>query len=75
MGLSKWPLPAVMLMTTCALAQGSDVTGRVVENYQEWGWDALVVGNGLITVATVPSIGARIMQYDLGDRTCLPGHH
>jgi hypothetical protein len=35
-------------------------------NYLNWGWDAVVLRNGLITVATVPAIGARIMQYDLG---------
>ena len=71
MRLSKWSLLAVMLATTCALAQGTDVTGESVENYREWGWDALVMGNGLITVATMPSIGARIMQYDLGDHSSI----
>jgi hypothetical protein len=35
-------------------------------NYLNWGWDAVVLKNGIVTVATVPEIGARIMQYDLG---------
>ncbi|MBM3279803.1 MAG: hypothetical protein FJY95_17240 [Candidatus Handelsmanbacteria bacterium] len=35
-------------------------------NYKNWGWDAVVLENGLITLAVVPRIGARIMQYDLG---------
>jgi len=40
---------------------------ELIENYNNWRWDAWVMSNGLVTVATVPVIGARIMQYDLGD--------
>ncbi|MDZ7316911.1 MAG: T9SS type A sorting domain-containing protein [candidate division KSB1 bacterium] len=44
---------------------------RTEANYNGWGWQAIVMQNQLITVATVPVIGARIMQYDLGDHPSL----
>ena len=40
---------------------------ELIKDYNSWGWDAWVMSNDLVTVATVPVIGARIMQYDLGD--------
>jgi hypothetical protein len=40
---------------------------ELIENHNNWGWDAWVMQNDLITVATVPVIGARIMQYDLDE--------
>jgi len=39
---------------------------KLIENYNSWGWNVWVMSNDLITIATVPVIGARIMQYDLG---------
>ena len=41
------------------------------DNYNSWGWQAIVMTNDLITVATVPVIGARIMQYDLGEHSSI----
>lgn len=38
---------------------------ELVEDHNSWGWDAWVMSNDLITISTMPSIGARIMQYDL----------
>lgn len=49
---------------TSALANTTKVT--LAADYQGWGWDAWVMENDLITIATVPAIGARTMQYDLG---------
>jgi len=47
--------------------QTSNVTVQTVSNYNQWKWDTtIVMQNGLITMATVPSIGGRVMQYDLG---------
>ncbi|MCD6335757.1 MAG: hypothetical protein J7M27_10575 [Candidatus Latescibacteria bacterium] len=40
-------------------------TVRSQEDYKDWGWGTFVMDNGLITVAVVPDIGARVMQYDL----------
>ena len=40
-------------------------TIKIENDYKSWGWDAWVMQNDLVTVATVPVIGARIMQYDL----------
>lgn len=37
----------------------------VQPNYRDWGWRSYVMENGLITVAVVPQIGGRAMQYDL----------
>ena len=38
-----------------------------VENYRGWGWKALEMSNGIITLAIIPAIGGRIMVYDLGN--------
>ncbi|MGD1044631.1 MAG: FlgD immunoglobulin-like domain containing protein [Bacteroidota bacterium] len=47
--------------------QTSNVTLQTVSNYRGWKWDTtIVMQNGLITMATVPAIGGRVMQYDLG---------
>jgi hypothetical protein len=48
--------------------QPSKVSVDTVTNYQSWGskWKAIVMQNDLITLATVPAIGGRVMQYDLG---------
>ena len=48
--------------------QTSNVTIQTVSNYIQWGCDTtIVMQNGLITMATVPAIGGRVMQYDLGN--------
>lgn len=39
---------------------------NLVENHNNWGWDAWIMKNGLIQISTVPVIGARIMEYTLG---------
>ncbi len=53
----------------CAVLAGQtkNVSLRTVPNYNQWGWNAIVMQNGFVTLATVPSIGGRVMQYDLGD--------
>lgn len=48
-------------------SQTPNVTIQIVSNYNQWGWDTtIVMQNDLITMATVPAIGGRVMQYDLG---------
>jgi hypothetical protein len=37
-----------------------------INNYNGWGWEVLVVHNNYITLGVIPSIGARVLQYDLG---------
>jgi hypothetical protein len=49
-----------------AASAQSQTTVETLADYNQWGWEAVVMRNGLITVATVPAIGARVMQYDLG---------
>jgi hypothetical protein len=58
---------AMCLISTFVYGQTSGVSIQVVSNYNEWSWDSTVVmQNDCITLATVPAIGARVMQYDLG---------
>lgn len=39
-----------------------------VELDSNWsGWNAYIIKNGLISTATIPTIGARVMQYNLGE--------
>lgn len=61
----------ILLLTSASLtfASSDSVSVDLEPNYQEWGWDVLVVRNNFITMAIVPSIGARILQYDLGTDT------
>ena len=34
-----------------------------IGNYNDWGWECLVIENGYIELVIVPEIGARIMRY------------
>ena len=64
-------LLAVVLLSVPLFSQGVDSQIETIENYNEWGWTSIVMSNGLITVATMPEIGARIMQYDLGSHSSI----
>jgi hypothetical protein len=55
----------VIFFTGISLAQNPTI--ELIENYNNWNWNTWVMSNDLVTIATVPVIGARIMQYDLGD--------
>lgn len=60
----------VLAVVTAACVQAQTPMAPAValeRDFRGWGWDALVQTNGLITVATVPQIGARIMAFGLGD--------
>ena len=57
----------VMLVNIAIYAQPADTEIDSVVNHNDWGWTSIVQRNDLVTLATVPAIGARIMQYDLGD--------
>lgn len=60
----------LLSLSTRVLAQ-TTVHIELVENHNNWGWDSWVMQNGLVTVATVPTIGAKIMQYDLGSHSSM----
>ena len=50
-------------------AQSSEVSIDKKSNYDSWGtnWDSVVVlTNSIVTLAVVPKIGGRVMQYNLG---------
>jgi hypothetical protein len=61
------PSAVAILASLHAAAAGADaVTATTASNYHGWGWQALVLGNGLVTLAVVPAAGGRVLQYDLG---------
>lgn len=50
-------------------AQKYETKLEKIKNYNSWGadWDSIyVVKNDLVTVAVLPKVGGRVMQYDLG---------
>jgi hypothetical protein len=48
-------------------AQGSEVKLDTVENYNDWGWQCLVVENSYIQLVIVPEIGGRVLYYGMPD--------
>lgn len=61
-----------LILSLCAAPVLSAQTRIATEpNYKNWGWNAVVLENGLITLAVVPRIGARVMQYDLGQHASI----
>ena len=60
-------LAFVLLISGYATGEELVPNTRVEPDYNGWGWTSYVMENGLITVAVTPVIGARVMQYDLGD--------
>lgn len=62
---------AALLGWCVALHAGDAVDLKEVDDHLGWGWQAQVLSNGLVTLAVVPAIGGRAMQYDLGDHAFL----
>jgi len=52
--------------TPLVLAQTPDVSVAADSGYNGWNWNSVVARNGIITLAIVPAIGGRVMQYDVG---------
>lgn len=50
---------------------GEAVQLTQVDDHLGWGWQAQVLKNDLVTLAVVPAIGGRVMQYDLSDHAFL----
>ena len=55
----------MFLVVSLAIWSGTRAEVEVVRDYKGWGWTSYVMSNGLITLAVVPEIGGRVMQYDL----------
>lgn len=53
------------------LSAGEAVGLTAVDDHLGWGWQAQVLRNDLVTLAVVPAIGGRAMQYDLGEHPFL----
>lgn len=68
---------AFIFLFGLSFAQDYDVKLEKIVNYNNWGtaWDTIfVVKNDLITVAALPKVGGRIMQYDLGNHPSIYIH-
>lgn len=53
------------------ISAAEEVQLTQVDDHLGWGWQAHVLRNDLVTLAVVPSIGGRVMQYDLSDHAFL----
>ena len=68
---------AVLVSVLCgmaAAAQSYDVSVEEKTSHKNWGtaWGKIhVAKNNLITLAVVPNLGGRVMQYDLGDHAAI----
>jgi len=66
--IKKIAITISFMMATSSLVKATpdSVSIDTVQNYNGWGWDTiLVVKNNFITLGIVPSIGGRVLQYDL----------
>jgi Domain of unknown function (DUF4380) len=68
--MNRWLLPW-FVHAGLALAAGEAVELTQVDDHLGWGWQAQVLRNELVTLAVMPAIGGRAMQYDLGDHPFL----
>jgi hypothetical protein len=50
-----------------SFSQGSDVKLDTIDNYNDWGWQSLVIENGFIQLVIVPEIGGRVLYYGFPD--------
>ncbi len=65
--IKKLVLPAIFVFTVISTQAAPDsVSVDTIIDYQDWGWEVLVVKNNFITLGIIPSIGGRVLQYDLG---------
>lgn len=71
--MKKWYIITIFLalINTAVFAQPADTEIASITDHHSWGWTSIVQTNGIITLTTVPDIGARIMQYDLGEHAFL----
>lgn len=68
--MRRWLIPWT-IHAGLALGAGEAVELMQVDDHLGWGWQAQVLRNELVTLAVVPAIGGRAMQYDLGDHPFL----
>lgn len=67
----------VLMLLTVLSAQSLDVSLERTTSHKDWGtgWDTIfVLQNGIVTLAAVPKIGGRVMQYDLGTNASIYIH-
>jgi hypothetical protein len=71
--MKRWYISSIFiaLINTAVFAQPANSEIASITDHNGWGWTSIVQTNGIITLATVPDIGARIMQYDLDDHKFL----
>ena len=60
-------IAAAIVAAALAASAQSPTTVTLNTSYLDWGWDSVyVMDNGLISLAVVPDIGGRMLQYSLG---------
>ncbi len=59
----------IVLFGFSGIVSGSDVTLDTVDNYNSWGWKALVIDNGYIQLVIMPEIGGRVLHYGFENDT------
>jgi hypothetical protein len=57
----------MLLILPAVACAGDAATCMAIDDHLGWGWQAQVLRNDLVTLAVVPAIGGRVMQYDLGE--------
>ncbi|MBN2102493.1 T9SS type A sorting domain-containing protein [bacterium] len=66
--------PVIIILST-AILTAQPYEASVAQNENWNGWEAIIAENGIITTSTVPAIGARVMQYDLGQHSSIFHNH
>jgi hypothetical protein len=56
-------LLAVTSNIMVCFSQGTGVKLDTIDNYSDWGWEALVVDNGYIQLVIIPELGGRVLFY------------
>lgn len=56
-------LTATLFLPLAIFSQGFDVRLDTVNNYNGWGWKALIVDNGYIQLVVLPEIGGHVLHY------------
>lgn len=54
---------SLILWISVQISYSSDIKLDTINDYNGWGWQALVIDNGYIQLVIIPEIGGRVMHY------------